>query len=1039
MQKHYSFLKCSILLVFFLLAQSLLPAKAQVKDILVSGLIRDSASQQAIPGVTVALQGSTKGTISDGNGNFSLKVSKGSALTIGSIGYTSQTVAAKESWLIINLKRNSRLLGDVTVTTSLGIRKEKRSLGFAVQEIKGADVAEEHRDNFINSLQGRIAGATITSTGGAPGASAQIILRGANSLSGNNQPLFVVDGIPFTNNTFNNRNLVSGESSASNDFINRAADINAEDIESISVLKGPEGAALYGIDAASGAILITTKKGKSAKGAVFYTNSFRFDKEVNVPKVINRFDQGLNSITDRAKRSFFGSPYPSNVRLYNNLGNLLQTGMTQSHNLGVEGGNDRLTYRFSSNYIYGNGIVPGADFKKINIGGAGTVKTGRLFELSSTFNYANTKTNKNFRQAGNALLESLLWPQNDDMRIFLNPDGSRRILNPTPASANNPFLYYGEGDDPYFSIAKNKNCSNTNRVYGSVAITLNPFPWLSLTNRTGADVYSDVGAILFHPESSLGNAYKTNGSLQTYTDNFRLLNNVFLATLKKSMNKFNSSLLLGSSVEDTRDEVNSFSGQQFYLSSFNSINNTDPLTRNASYSVTGRRLVSVFADLKLDYNRIFYLDLTGRQDRSSTLPVKNNTFFYPSASLSFIFSELGTWKHSPVLSMGKLRASFAQVGKDAPPYSTLSTFQSVSTLGGGFTYSVTGGNPTLKPEKTNSYEIGTELQFFNGRIGLEADYYSVESKDQIAQPRVSYATGSILKTINGGFIRNHGIEAIVSAWYVKTPSFTWNGQFNFGLNRNKAITLPGGLSEYYAINGAAIGGVRTSVFPGGTTTGISGLSYQRNAAGNVLVDPLTGYPLKNAFYKTIGDRNPNFSLGFINRFSYRGWSLSVLVDTRRGGDVYNGNELFLYQNGLSVKTLNRDAPIVVKGVLKDGLENTLKPTVNTIQVTPGLRSDYYINRYVEEDFVEHNINWIRLQDVTLSYKLPQSLLNKQGLFESVSVFITGTNLFLITNYTGADPNTNTTGPLAGGIAGAGFDFGTFSVPRSVAFGISVRL
>jgi hypothetical protein len=562
-----------------------------------------------------------------------------------------------------------------------------------------------------------------------------------------------------------------------------------------------------------------------------------------------------------------------------------------------------------------------------------------------------------------------------------------------------------------------------------------------------------LGNYLQHPESNRGIVGK--GFIENYNENGQLLTGNLLATVKKKFGDFNTSLMVGGDIFDNRYEVTSVYGEQLYLPDFNSINNTLPTTMRNKLTVTRKRIVSGFGKIDLSYKDIFYLTATGRNDISSTLPIVNNSFFYPAVSTSFIFSEIGGLKDAlPALSMGKLRAAYAQSGKDAPPYKVLAALTPQTTSGGGFAYGVFGGNEGLKPERGESFEFGFEMQFFNGRLGIDASRYTKTVSDQIVSQRLSYGTGFILGLLNGGTFTNSGYELQLKGTPVKTKDFGWDIIANFTTLKTSVKNLPADVSEYYNSDTWLVGNARASAFVGnlstyyptfnldnnqrgaGSATAIGGYSYLRNKRGDIMINPSSGLPVINTNFLPIGDRNPDFTVGLTNTFSYKNIRLSFLLDIRKGGDVFNGNEYFLFRNGLSKNSLDREKPVVFNGVLRDGKEDSDAPTKNNIQITPVTRSDYF-SAFAESDFVEKDINWLRLRDVTVSYSLPKALLQQTKLFQAASVFVTGTDLFLLTNYKGADPNVNGTTATSLGVGAAGFDFGTLAVPRGISFGVRV--
>ena len=1006
----------------------------------VSGIVTTSEDNSPLPGVSISVKGTTHGTVTDANGFYKINAPQGASLVFSFIGHTPQTVVVVSSSTVnINLISGVSSLKEVVVT-ALGVKQEKRALGYAIQEVKGKDLADTQRENFANALQGRVAGLTVTGTSGAPGSSTSIMLRGVNSLSGSNQPLYIIDGLPVDNKTFNTGYLSSDRPGTvtgsvfnrTNDYTNRGADINPEDIESITVLKGPEAAALYGIDAASGAIVITTKKGQKGRGKVTYSNTFRFDQLYRYPEVQTKYGMGSNGVNDPNVRRMFGAEYPAGTQLYDNIGNFFQTGSKQNHSVSVEGGNDLTTYRLATSYLTQTGVVPNTKYDRLNITLSGTTKISEKFSSEATMAYSNTNNVKAARGTGGYLLGLLGWPVNDDASNYLTSAGTRRRLV-SDASADVDI------DNPFYDVNKNQNSDKNNRVITNLAFIYNPLKWLNLTARVGLDVSSTQGILKFHPESQ--RAASVGGSIDTYVDNTRNFNFQYFATAKKSIGKFHSSLLLGSAIYDNNYSVASVRGEKFIDNEFTSINNTDLTTHRALNNLVRKRLVGVFGNASLNYDDLVYLTITGRNDISSTLPKENNSFFYPSAQMSFVFTELPMLRESKVLSFGKIRASIAQVGKDAPPYSLYPGLENKTTTGGGYGYGFTGPSPTLKPELTTSKEIGTELKFYKGRLGIDVAYYNSKSQDQIVKDlRLSYGTGFVLQVFNGGTLQNKGLELQLTGTPVKREDFTWTTLINFTKTNSKLLSLPQDLPEYYVSDTWVYQNVRNGVKPGFPLTTLTGTAYSRNTKGDILINPTTGLPVRNtAVFANIGDRNPDFTIGFSNNITFKDFNLSFLFDIRKGGDVFNGNELYLWNNGLSVNSLDRDTPIIIKGVLNDGKQNSDTPTPNAKEIIPSKVNDYYRTAFIEEDFIERDINWCRLKDVTLAYRIPTEAIKKSKVFQSASVFVTGTDLFMLTNYTGADPSVNGVTAGVGGSGGAGIDYGVISTPRGLSFGIKVGL
>lgn len=1023
-------MKKSLLLLlfglFFLIGQTI------AQENTISGTVTSSEDGLSLPGVSVKIKSSNVGTQTNIDGKYTIRAKAGDILVFSFLGMINQErTVGTATQINVSLRQDSKALDEVVVT-ALGSTVQKRSLGTSQQTVKGEDIAGTQRENFINSLQGRVAGVEVTSSSGVPGASSSITIRGVSSISGSNQPLFIVDGLPIDNKTLNTSVFFSEISSTtsqanrSNDFTNRSSDINPEDIESLVVLKGPEAAALYGIDAANGAIVITTKRGKVGTGVIDYSNSFRIEAPRGKPEIQQLYGP---SAVGSSTFLYFGDEYPAGTKFYDNIDGFFQTALTQKHNLSLSGGADKVTYRISSSFTNQNGVVPNSKYDRINVTGAtqATLNNWLKADLSLSYSYANNDQPR--KGAGGPLIGLLVWPQTDDAQNYLTAAGTRRRLT-TLATGS-------EVDNPYFNVNKNLTNSKNNRFITNLGLTITPFKGFNIKSNIGVDNYTNQNLIVRHPESSSGFAFK--GILDIANDVTRNINMQNLFNIEKfKINKdISFDATFGQSLQDLRSNTDALYGENFLDPEFVSVNNT--FVRNARSTLIRRRLVSGFGRATLSYKDYLYITATGRNDWTSTIPTGSNSFFYPSISGSFVFTDVPAFKGlQKYFSSGKLRAAYAQVGKDARPYSYVPALEYKATVGGGYGYGFTGPNLELKPEFAKSYEFGTELSFLNDRLGLDVTVYRKETTDQIINDiRGSYATGYVLFNLNGGSTRNQGLEISLSGTPIKNKNFTWNVLTNFESATGKVLALPNALPESYVSDTWLYGNVRNGNSPGNSTRSLTGLFYLKNTAGSILIDPTTGLPLRSTVFFDAGyDRQPDFTIGLSNNFSYKSFSLSFLVDFRKGGDILNATQQFLTARGLSMQTLDRNEPRVIKGVLRDGNENTATPTQNNIVIVPNYQTAYYTG-ISEELFIEKDINWMRLRDVTVNYKLPSALLKKQKLIKSASVFLTGTDLFLITNYSGLDPIVNGNSAAVGGSGGAGIDYGNFPIPMGINLGVRV--
>ncbi len=986
-----------------------------------------------IQGAQVVVKGTRFGTLTDALGNYSTRADVGQVLQFRFIGNAMQerTVGAADV-INVELKKVATSL-DAVVVSALGQTSVKRALGTAQQQVEGADIAATNRENFINALQGRVAGVEVTSSSGVPGASSTITIRGVSSLSNNNQPLMILDGLPMDNKTLNtgvlaSDNPASGVGLANRflDFTNRASDLNPEDIESLVVLKGPEASALYGIDAANGAIVITTKRGKPGTGGFEYNNSFITSfpgKYYDLQKV---YGPTATLATSTANFIYWGLPYAPGTQFYDNIKNFFQNSLTQKHNLSFSGAapDNRINYRVSVSADKQDGVVPNNFYNRVTLMAATQGIVNRWLKADASLTYSYSTSNQPWRGAGSPMLGLMIWPQTDDASQWLTAAGTRRRL--TLASAST------ETDNPYFGVNKNKLQATNNRVLSNVGLTIAPWQWGNLKTNIGIDQYANGNLLLKHPESTLG--YAANGILDVADNTVRNISAQTVLNFNAVQLPYGLSVsgLVGNSVLDARDNTNAEKGSNFLDPNYVSMNNTDLVSRFAWTNLFRRRLVSAFGSATVNYNQYLYVTVTGRNDWTSTIPKERNSFFYPSINSSFIFSDAfpGIAKYVT----GKIRSGWAQVGKDARPYADKPSLESKTTPYGGYGYGFTGPNPGLKPEFATSQEVGVELNFLDERLGVDATVYKKETNDQIIiGARGSYATGFVLMNLNGAKTRTSGWELTLRGTpYIKGDK-SWDVQANLMHARAITVSLPFLYPEYYNSDTWLYGNVRNGTMAGASLMSLTGLFYLRNNAGQLLISPTSGLPIQAANFIDRGyDRQPKWTMGVTNTFRYRKFSMNFLLDIRHGGDIFNATDHYLTTRGLAMRTLDREVPRVIPGVLQDGKENTATPTINTIVVVPAQNNSYYTGMS-EELFIEKNINWVRLKDITLRYQLPAKYFGARD----ASVFITGTDLWIKTNYTGLDPTANSSTAASAGSSAIGMDYGNFSTPKSMSFGLKV--
>jgi TonB-linked SusC/RagA family outer membrane protein len=1011
----------------------LVAAPVVAQEMRIIGKVTNEAGTP-LAGVAVLIKGTILGARTNNTGDYALRASVGQVLQFRLIGHAPvERTVASDGVINVQLARTTTQL-DATVVTALGQVTSQRSLGTSQQTVTGPAIAQSQRENFINALQGRVAGVEVTSSSGVPGASSSITIRGVSSISSSNQPLMIVDGLPIDNKTFNTNVLASDApgsltafSNRGVDFTNRSSDLNPEDIETLVVLKGPEASALYGIDAANGAIVITTKRGRAGLGGLEYSNSFRMEATRARPELQQVY--GPTTVTGGSLGLFqyFGAPYADGTTFYDNIDGFFQTAMTARHSLAFSGAapDNRINYRLAASTDKQQGVVPNSQYGRITLTGASQAQVNRWLRSDLSMAYSFTNNDQPWKGTDGPLVGLLLWPQTDNAKDWLTPSGSRRRLTLLTSTA--------ETDNPYFNVEKNRNSSKNSRVLANVGLVITPFNWGSLKTNIGVDGYTNELRLLRNPESAFGATY--NGVLDESTDITRNINvqTVLNFDPRVVWGDLSLSGLVGNHVADFRTSTSAIKGQDFLDPNFVSVNNT--VLRFNRTTLSRRRLVSLFGSMTAEYRNYLFVTVTGRNDWSSTIPTPRNSFFYPSVASSFVFTDAVSFMPSHMT--GKIRIAYAGVGKDALPYRDKSALEYKTTSYGGYGYGFTGPNRNLSPEFAKSVEGGFELTFFDDRLGLDATWYRKRTLDQIVNDiRGSYATGFILFNLNGAVTSSYGTEITLrgTPYQNSDLDFSWDALLNFDHNYSYTKELPNALPESYVSDTWLYGNVRNGTMPGLSTRSLTGLFYLRNNNGDILIDPTSGLPLRSASFIDAGyDRTPDFTIGLMNTFRWKDVSLDFLLDIRKGGDVLNGTEHFLTSRGLSMRTLDREEPRIIPGVLRDGLENSATPTQNNIVVIPATQPAYY-TAMSEELFIEKDVSWVRMKDITLRYQLPPTWLNAQ----QASVFITGTDLFVLTNYSGLDPIVNGNSAAVGGSGAAGIDYGNFPVPRAFAFGLSVR-
>jgi TonB-linked SusC/RagA family outer membrane protein len=1041
-------MKVSTRLVLILLLATCSTAFAQ-KGKVVQGQVIAADNKQPLERVVVVEQGTQNHVFTTATGNYAITLNGDNATLVFSyVGYTTQQLSAGNGGTLdVTLTSSLKDLNEVVVT-AFGVKKEKRSLGYTIQQVDNKDLNVNHQSNVVNALQGKVAGVQISSAGGGPGQGARIIIRGINSIASdrNNQPLFIVDGVEIDNSTYTTGGAETRGMS------NRASDINPDDIESVSVLRGGAATALYGIRAANGAILITTKSAKAGKLQVTYSGLYGWDKVNKIPEVQMRFSQGYLGVynpldfwptwgptVEEAKK--LDPTHPD--QLYNNYKQAFKTGNQTRHTVNVSGGTDKAQLMGSFSYADQEGVIPFSDFASYNARLNTQFKISDKVSAGASLNYINSGGDRvNSDRYGEQII---YWSPRWDMKNYLKPDGTQDT-------------YSGEANNPIYTLYSNRFRDNVNRTIASAFITYTPAKWLNFSYRLGNDFYTDgrtqqapgpLGVVNEIPNLN-DNKY---GFVYEYNLRSRNLTSTFLANVSHTFrDKFSVDLKLGHDLRDQRVRRSSVKGDTLVVPDLFLLGNAKRVTGD-SY-IYDYRNYGYFADLTLGFNNYLFLELTGRKDFTSTLSVNNRSYFYPSASLSYVFSD--QFKLPGFWSYGKLKASYAKIGKDGDAYAITNGFATGLVIGSSvpFYQNRTLGNPNLRPEFTNTAELGTELRFLNDRLGMELTVYQQKSKDLLVPVAVSTTTGFDMAYVNAGEINNKGLEVTLSAMPVRTKDFSWDLRVNFSTNRNRVVRLNEGLNEIAisSQSGYLNSAVTTKLVPGMAYGALYGRTYKRYY-GSETPDKITlrkdlplligadGFPILDdaSNQRYLGNSLPKWISSTTQTFRYKSLSLSLLIDVRRGQYKYNQLSNFQSAFGESKITENRDQTIVFNGVLADGTVNT-KPVYLGQAVGPdgvNYGAGFYRNVYrgSSENFIE-DASWVRLRSASLSYILPGHLLSATKTFTGATVSFTGNNLWMNTKYTGFDPETSSS--AAGNNASDSFSGFTYPATRSFLFSLNLQ-
>jgi TonB-linked SusC/RagA family outer membrane protein len=894
---------------------------------------------------------------------------------------------------------SKKALGEVVVT-ALGVKRAKRDLTFSSQEVKGEDLLRTKEPNLVNALAGKVSGVQITSSSGTPGASSRIVIRGAISPLGDNQALFVIDGVPINNDE---TSTVGGGAAGSGS--NRLVDIDPSIIESMNVLKGAAATALYGSAGARGVVIITTKSGGMNKQPVITVSSdLSFEKGL-FPEKQSKYSQGVGGVyydgETQKTSSSWGAPMDSlKLKKYDPY-DFFKTGVTTNTNIGLSGGNGTSSYFMSYSYFDQKGIVPKNQFKRHSVFFKYTTKVSKNLTTTFQIGYSNSNQNRLPEGASNGpLFVVLVQPVSYNPYPYLNPDGSQRL-----------FRY--SRNAPLWAVENENNNSVVNRFLPVFTANYNATPWLTITERIGADIYSEQTKYIEAPSVVIS----LKGKIIDQASSFRQFNHDLMINAHKEFNKFDVSLLLGNNLLSSYNQTHNVTGSGVNIDGFDNVSSTGTIVASEAHYLS--RKVGFYAQANIDYNRFLILSLTGRYDGSSVLESSKRYYPYGSAAMGFVFSEFFSPELANTFNFGKVRVSYANVGNEQVGPYALSTPYILAQRNGlnypfqgqsGFLQSATLGNEHLKNETVNETEVGLELKFLKNRISFEGSYFSKKLHDGIIPGvSISNATGFSGTTVNTAKVENKGIELLLDVTPVRTKNFSWDVTLNYTRIRNKVLALYPGLNQL----GRLIVGQPYNVF--------FGTRYQRTDKGEMIIGA-NGMPVIAPEQGIVGNVNPDWLGGLNNTFRYKQLSLSFFFDVKKGGDVQNDVESAAFFYG-TAKVTEKRGPLVIKGISE--VDN--KP--NTVAVDA---QAYYQSRQYESTIEDGT--YIKLRNVSLAYDLKSKFL-QHTFFKSALVSVTGRNLWIYSpHFTGADPEVSSYGTANG-------DQGiyAFSTPTSRSFNFSLKL
>ena len=1002
-------------------------------------------------GATVKVAGTNNGTVTDFNGNFSIQCKPGTTLEISYVGYKTITAKAKDG-MTVTMEADGKVLNEVVVT-ALGVKRDRKALGYGLSEVKGEELTKAKETNVINSLSGKVAGLVVQNTAGGASGSTRVLLRGNTEMTGNNQPLYVVDGVPLDNTNFGSAGTEGGY-----DLGDGISAINPDDIETMTVLKGPAASALYGSRASHGVILITTKKADKDKLSVEYNGSFTFDTQLakwdDVQQVYGMGNNGKYSQTATTGTNMSWGPKADDFNMTyfdgesrpfyiypNNASDFFRTGFTTQNTAIISANSGKTGMRFSVTDMRNRDILPETNMSRDNFNLRVNTSLGKIdFDFTANYTRENVKNRPALGDSQSNVGKNLMTLANTYNQAWLK---NYQTADGEYANWNGLDQY---NRNPYWDLYKNSNKSDKDVFRFTAKAIYNIDSHLKIQGTIG----TDINNMNFQDYIARTTPGKSAGQLQESVFQNRTLNAEILALYNNQFGDFDVNATLGGNIYKVDNKTNILTGLGQQMKDVIAIMNYQE--QSVQQNTYKKQINSIYGSASIGYDHTYYLEGTLRGDKSSTLPVNNNTYVYPSVSASWVFSEY--LKNKNIINYGKFRASWAKVGSDTDPYQLALNYSTGKYSYSGFTIGMinnnTQPNKDLKPTMTTSYELGLEMKFFHNRLSLDVTYYNQTSRDQIINLASSSTSGYQYRLINAGEIQNKGIEVALNGRALQIKDFAWDFGVNFSKNSNKVKSLTEGM-DYFEIERAIWCNVSVGAEVGKNFGSIIGPDFKRNANGDILINPETGLPQYDETTRTLGNASWDWTGGFYHTLTYKNFRLSAAFDVKVGADIFSMSMRSAFQTGKAPETLEgREAwytseekrmaegmtieqwraagkcdGFYAPGVIDNG-DGTYRK--NDIAIDP---QTYWesVSRNAPSMFIYDN-SYVKCREITFGYTFPEKMLGK--FVKGLNVSFVARNPFIIwKNIPNIDPDSgyNT--------SGMGLEYG--SLPSRRSYGLNVNM